>query len=45
MDVNQIIEKVYIERFKRENGGKKVLAVAICYDWKSMSHSCRIENI
>lgn len=43
--INQIIEKEYVEKFKRENEGKKVLAVAICYDSKSKSHSCRIEDI
>ena len=43
--INQIIEKEYVEKFKRENEGKKVLAVAICYDSKNKSHSCRIENI
>ena len=43
--INQIIEKEYVEKFKRENEGKKVLAVAICYDSKSKSHSCKIEDI
>ena len=43
--INQIIQKEYVEKFKKENEGKKVLAVAICYDSKNKSHSCRIENV
>lgn len=43
--MNQSIEKEYVEKFKRENVGKKVLevAIAICYDSKSKSY--RIVNI
>ena len=32
--INQIREKEYIQKFKAENEGKEVLAVAICYDSK-----------
>ena len=43
--INQIIEKEYIQKFKAENNGKKVLAVAICYDSKKKEHYCKIEEI
>lgn len=43
--INQIKEKEYVEKFRRENEGKKVLAVAICYDSKSKEHRCKIEEI
>ena len=43
--INQIKEKEYIQKFKLENQGKKVLAVAICYDSKKKEHNCKIEEI
>jgi len=43
--INQIREKEYVEKFRREDEGKKVLAVAICYDSKSKEHRCKIEEI
>ncbi len=43
--INQIREKEYVEKFIRENEGKKVLAVAICYDSKNKEHKCKIEEI
>ena len=41
--LNQIKEKEYIQKFKKENN--EVLAVAICYDSKRKEHSCKIEKI
>ena len=43
--IKQIKEKEYIQKFKVENEGKEVLAVAICYDSKSKEHHCKIETI
>lgn len=43
--INQIKAKEYIEKFKRENEHKHILAVAICYNSKSKEHSCKIEEI
>ena len=43
--IKQIIEKEYVEKLRKENKGKKVLAVAICYDSKTKEHSCKIERI
>ncbi|WP_234117319.1 AAA family ATPase [Clostridium hydrogenum] len=43
--IKQIREKEYVEKFNRENEGKKILAVAICYDSKEKEHSCKIEKI
>ncbi|WP_090043250.1 AAA family ATPase [Clostridium frigidicarnis] len=43
--INQIREKEYVEKIRRENEGKKVLAVAICYDSKNKEHRCKIEEI
>jgi hypothetical protein len=43
--INQIREKEYVEKIKREDEGKKVLAVAICYDSKSEEHRCKIQEI
>ena len=37
--------KEYVEKFKKENKNKKVLAVAICYDSKEKEHKCKIEEI
>ena len=43
--IKQIKEKEYIQKFKVENEGKEVLAVAICYDSKSKEHHSKIEAI
>ena len=43
--INQIREKESIQKFKAENKGKEVLAVAICYDSKKKEHHCKIEEI
>ena len=43
--IKQIIEKEYVEKFRKENQGKKVLAVAICYDSKKKEHQCKIEEL
>ena len=44
-EIDIIKEKEYIQKFKVENEGKEVLAVAICYDSKSKEHHCKIEAI
>lgn len=41
--LEQIKEKEYVQKFKRENNN--ILAVAICYDSKKKEHSCKIEYI
>ncbi|CUN51958.1 AAA family ATPase [Clostridium disporicum] len=41
--LNQIKDKEYVEKFKKENND--VLAVAICYDSKTKEHACKIEKI
>ena len=41
--LNQIREKEYVQKFKKENN--EVLAVAICYDSKPKEHSCKIERV
>ncbi|MGL5417390.1 MAG: AAA family ATPase [Clostridium sp.] len=43
--LEQIKSKEYIEKFKYENDGKKVLAVAISYNSKEKTHKCLIEEI
>ena len=43
--LKQIRSKEYVEKFKRENMGKKILAVAICYDSKEKEYHCLIEEI
>lgn len=43
--IGQIRKKEYVEKFKRENEEKKVLAVAICYDSKEKEHKCKIEEL
>ncbi|MGL5330394.1 MAG: PD-(D/E)XK nuclease domain-containing protein, partial [Peptostreptococcaceae bacterium] len=43
--IKQIKEKEYVEKFKKENEDRKVLAVAICYDSKTKKHNCKIELI
>ncbi|GKX67288.1 hypothetical protein [Inconstantimicrobium mannanitabidum] len=34
-----------VEKFRRENKGEKVLAVAIRYHSKGKEHKCKIEEI
>ncbi|WP_234124168.1 AAA family ATPase [Clostridium hydrogenum] len=43
--ISQIRKKEYVEKFRKENEGKKILAVAICYDSKEKEHNCKIEEI
>ncbi|MDP4146831.1 MAG: hypothetical protein Q8936_20545 [Bacillota bacterium] len=43
--IKQIREKEYVEKFSREDDGKKILAVAICYDSKSKEHRCKIQEV
>ncbi|MGL4850203.1 MAG: AAA family ATPase [Clostridium sp.] len=43
--IKQIKEKEYIEKFKKENEGKRILAVAICYNSKEKEHQCIIEEL
>jgi hypothetical protein len=43
--INQIRKKEYVEKFRKENEDKKILAVAICYDSKEKEHNCKIEEI
>ncbi|MGL5312939.1 MAG: PD-(D/E)XK nuclease domain-containing protein [Peptostreptococcaceae bacterium] len=43
--LNQIKEKEYYVKFKKEYKDRDILLVAICYDSKSKEHSCKIEKI
>lgn len=43
--INQIKEKEYVEKFKKENNHRLVLAVAICYNSKTKEHHCKIEEL
>ena len=43
--INQIKEKEYVEKFKKENNHRLSLAVAICYDSKMKEHYCKIEEL
>ncbi len=43
--INQIKEKEYFEKFKKENADSKILAVGICYNSKTKEHECKIEEI
>ncbi|MGL4912491.1 MAG: AAA family ATPase [Romboutsia sp.] len=43
--LNQIKEKEYALKFKKEYKDREVLAVAICYNSKTKEHSCKIEKI
>ncbi|MGL4849158.1 MAG: AAA family ATPase [Clostridium sp.] len=43
--LNQIREKEYAQKFKRDNEGKKILGVAICYNSKEKEHECMIEEL
>ncbi|MGL5149754.1 MAG: PD-(D/E)XK nuclease domain-containing protein, partial [Clostridium sp.] len=41
--IDQIKEKEYVQKFKKEYN--KVLAVAICYDFDKKEHACKIEEL
>lgn len=43
--LNQIKEKEYYLKFKKEYKDRDILLVAISYDSKSKEHSCKIEKI
>ena len=43
--INQIKEKDYSMKFIKENVGRKILAVGICYNSKTKEHECKIEEI
>lgn len=43
--IKQIREKEYVEKFRKEYEGRKILAVGICYDSERKEHSCIIEEI
>lgn len=43
--LKQIKEKNYSMKFIKENEGRKILAVAICYKSKTKDHECKIEEI
>jgi len=43
--IKQIKEKEYFNKFIKEQEGKNILAVAICYDSKKKEHSCKIEKL
>ncbi|MGL5067354.1 MAG: AAA family ATPase [Sarcina sp.] len=43
--LEQIRSKEYVEKFRKENEDKNILAVAICYDTKSKEHNCLIEEL
>ena len=43
--INQIKEKEYFEKFKKENADSKILAVGICYNSKTKEHECKIEEL
>lgn len=43
--LNQIKNRDYSKKFIKENEGRKILAVAICYDSKEKEHECKIEEI
>ncbi len=43
--LNQIKEKEYYIKFKKEYKDRELLLVAICYDSKTKEHSCKIEKV
>ena len=43
--INQIKEKDYSMKFIKENEGRKILAVGICYNSKTKEHECKIEEL
>lgn len=43
--INQILEKEYVSKFRKEYLNKKILAVAICYNTKTKQHDCIIQEI
>ena len=43
--INKIKEKDYSMKFIKENKGRKILAVGICYNSKTREHECKIEEL
>ena len=43
--LEQIKEKEYVEKLRKENRDHRLLAVAICYDSKNKKHYCKIETL
>ena len=43
--LKQIKEKKYSMKFIKENEGRKILAVAICYKSKVKEHECKVEEL
>ena len=43
--LKQIKEKKYSMKFIKENAGRKILAVAICYKSKAKEHECKVEEL
>ncbi|WP_297635952.1 AAA family ATPase [uncultured Clostridium sp.] len=43
--LEQIKDKEYIEKFKKENEDKRILAVAITYNSKEKNHNCLVKEI
>ncbi|MGM9978147.1 MAG: AAA family ATPase [Clostridium sp.] len=43
--LKQIKEKKYSMKFIKENEGRKILAVAICYKSKAKEHECKVEEL
>jgi len=43
--INQIKEKEYAVKFKKEYQDREVLIVGICYNSKTKEHSCKIDRI
>ena len=41
--MNHIKDKEYVQKFKNEY--HKILAIAICYDFKLKEHRCIVEEI
>ena len=43
--LKQIKEKKYSMKFIKENEGRKILVVGICYNSKTKEHECKIEEL
>ena len=43
--IKQIKEKEDLNNFIKEQEGKNIMAVAICYDSKKKEHRCKIEKL
>ncbi|MGL5085525.1 MAG: AAA family ATPase [Clostridium sp.] len=43
--IKQIREKEYVQKFRKEYKGRKILAVGICYNSESKEHTCEIEEL